>query len=1022
MILAKIATQRPVLITTLVIVFIFFGILSYFSLNIDSLPEVKIPYITIKTVFPGAGPKDVENLITKKIEDEISTISGIDRITSYSMDNASIVLIQFKLGKNVDIANQEVKDKIDKIINDLPVESQKPIIQKVDIQSFSIMDLVVTGSLSPTEIREFVDKKIKDRLSQVPGVANIEIIGGQEKVIKVVFDNKTVYENNISLPNMVQILRSNNLDLPGGSFNLNYDEFNVRIKGAFQSVENLSNLRYPTPFGPKKLDQVASIIDTGKDVRERTIFVDNIKLLKQDNVVRLSIIKSSDANIVKVCEEIEKLLPELQNQFPKGLTISKVLDQSKFTKGTFSDTMSNIYLGIAFTGLILFLFLFDWKSTFIVAITMPVSIFSSFLLFKAFNLSLNILSLMGISASIGALVANSIVVLENIHRFRLLGYSSKDAAYLGTSEVVVAVLASTLTNVIVFLPIANMSSIVGQMLKELALAATFTTLFSLLFSFILTPMLSSLLLSANNKNDSKLFRLHNKFDNFLTKVYRELLTKVIDKKSRSALIVFFTFLFFIITIIFLTPRIGFEFIPAVDNSEIILEIELPNSSNLESTSKKVNEIENIIRKHREVVSILTDIGKKDKLNTGSNLAIMDIKLCEPFERDKTLDQMITILKNELDQVTNVKLNVKRKELMEGMTNPIEFYLLGQNIDTLEKYRNIMITKMKNIPGLINFDNSVRTGKPEIIIFPKREILAEIGLNITEIAYTLRAALEGIESTVYREEGNEYDIIITLKDQNVNSPEKIENIGIVGPYGTYRLSQLADVKYSFGVSRIIRFDKYKSVMFTGSNSPEVPLGNVTREIEKIMKEISLPQGYSFRWSGTTKMMNEMKNDMLIAFIIATILTYLLLSAILESFIQSLYTLLSLPLGLIGAILLMFITGTKFNLPSLIGVILLIGVVVNNAILILDYTNKLIRENKLRKKDALIEAATTKLKAQIMTSSALILGMLPMALQIGEFGREIRAPFGIVSIGGLVVSTLLTLFVIPSFYNLFKREKN
>lgn len=984
------------------------------------MPEVKVPFITITTLFPGAGPKDVENLITKKIEDEISTISGIDRITSYSLDNASTVLIQFKLAKNVDIANQEIKDKIDKIINDLPAEAKKPIIQKVDIQSFSIMDLVVSGSISSTEIREIVDKKIKDRLSQILGVANIEIIGGQEKVIKVVFENKIVFENSISLPNMVQILKANNLDLPAGSFNLNFDEFNVRIKGGFQSVKNLNNIRFPTLFGPKKLDQVASIIDTGKDIRERSIFFDNIKLLKQDNVVRLSIIKSSDANVVKVCEEIEKILPELQIELPNGLTINKVLDQSIFTKSTFSDTMSNIYLGIAFTGLVLFIFLFDWKSTLIVAITMPVSIFSSFLLFKAFGLSLNMLSLMGISASIGALVANSTVVLENIHRFQSQGYSPNDAANFGTSEVARAVLASALTNVIVFLPIANMSSIVGRVLKELALAATFTTLFSLLFSFTLTPMLSSLILRSNKKNNSKLLKFHNEFDNFLKKIYSKLLTWILDKKSRSISVVIITFLIFIMTILLLTPKIGFEFIPPVDNSEIILEIELPNSSNLESTSKKVNEIESIIRKHKEVISILTDIGKKDKLNAESNLAKMEIKLCDPSYRDKTLPQMISLFKNELDNVTNVRLNIKRKEIMEGMANPIEFYLLGQNIDTLEKYKNIVVDNLKNIPGLINFDNSIRPGKPEIIIFPKREILAEIGLTIADLYYTLRAALEGIESTVYREEGNEYDIIITLHDQDVNSPEKIENIGIVGPFGTYRLSQLADVKYTFGISRIIHFDKYKAVMFTGSNSPEVPLGNVTQEIDRKLRDINLPSGYSFKWAGTTKMMNEMINDMLIAFLIATILTYLLLSAILESFLQSLYTLLSLPLGLIGVILFMFITGTKFNLPSLIGVILLIGVVINNTILILDYTNKLIRENSFKKKDALIEAATTKFKVQIMTSSALILGMLPMALQIGEFGKEVRAPFGIVSIGGLVVSTLLTLIVIPSFYNTLKRD--
>lgn len=1019
MFFAKIATARPVLTTTIIIVFVLFGFLSYFSLNIDTMPELKIPYVTITTQFPGAGPKDVENLVTKKIEDQIATISGIERIVSYSMENASIVLVEFKLGKKDDIARQEVKDQIDKILNDLPAESFKPIIQKLDIRSFPIMDLVVAGNLTPIELRDLVDKLVKDRLSQISGVANVEITGGQEREIKVILDNKIVYENNISLPQMIQILKANNIDLPGGSFKIGFDEYSVRIKGTYESLESLRKLRFPTMFGLKTLEQVASIIDTGKDIRERSIYFDNLKAIKDDNVVRISIVKSADVNVIKVCKDIDNVIPEIQEKLPKGVSISKVRDQSMFTRSTYSDTMSNIYLGVAFTGLVLLLFLFDWKSTLIVAITMPISIFSSFLLFRTFGLSLNILSLMGITASIGALVANSIVVLENIYRFQSLGYSPKESAYLGTSDVVVAVLASALTNVIVFLPIANMSSIVGQALKELALAATFSTLFSLFYSLTLTPMLSSLILKSNHNKDTFFQKIYHQIDNFLKYYYSKILTWTLDKKSRSSGLLIAIFLIFISVIVILVPKIGFEFIPAVDNSEIILEIELPNSLNLDATAKKIAEIERTVKNNKEVVSLLTDIGKKDRLNIGSNLATMEIKLCDPSERKLSLSEMISVIKNQLGNITNVKINIKRKELMEGMTDPIEFYLIGQNIDTLEKFKDIVVNNLRDIPGLINFDNSSRPGKPEITIYPRREILAEIGLSITEIAYTVRTALKGVESTVYREEGNEYDITITLPEENVDSPEKIENITIAGPNGPYRLSQLAEVKYSYGVSRIIHFDKFRAIKFSGSNASSIPLGNVTQAIEKRLQKIKLPLGYSFKWTGTTKMMNEMIRDMLIAFFIATLLTYLLLAAILESFLQPFYVLLTLPLGIIGVLLLMYSTGITFNLASLMGIILLIGVVVNNAILILDLTNRLISEKGLEKKEALIEASVTKFKAQIMTSTALVLGMLPMALQIGEFGKELRAPFGIVSIGGLVVSTLLTLFVIPAFYNIFAR---
>lgn len=1020
MFLAKIATQRPVLTTTIILVFILFGVTSYLSLNLDTFPEVKIPYVTVTTIYPGAGAKEVENLITKRIEDEISTISGIERILSFSMENTSIIIIEFKLGKDVDVANREVKDQVDKILYKLPDEAKKPIIQKLDIQAFPILDLVVYGNVSQVELYEFCDKSLKDRISQVPGVANVDIIGGQERAIKIELDSRVAFENSISLPQLVQILKASNFDLPGGSFQTGNNEINVRVKGELPSVEQIKNLRIPTFFGLKRLEQIARISDTGKVVRQRAIYFNLPRNLKSENVIHLSIVKAADANAVKVSDAISQILPEIEQSMPKGIKIEKVQDQTDFTRAAFNDTMSNIYLGVIFTGLVLFLFLFSLRTTFIVALSMPISIISAFILFKAFGLTLNILSLMGISVSLGVLVANSVVVLENIFRLRNTGYSRKEAAYLGTKEVVVAVLASTLTNLIVFLPIANMSSLVGFFLKDLALAATFTTLFSLFTSFSLTPMLASLMLPKKDK-ETQFTRLYHKIDFAINNIYRNFLKKILARKRNSIFLVVSSFIAFIITFVLIAPKVGLEFIPQVDTGFIQIQIELPDNSNLQNTSQKVKEIIEKIKKHSEIISIVANIGKKDNINTGSNMASIDVKLCDASEREVTINEMINKITAELDSVTNIKAIVKVGDVIPGGQYPIQFYFLGQDTDTLEYYKDIIIEKLKNVKGLINFDNSSRKGKPEITITPKREILPEIGLTLVDLAYTIRGAVDGIEATTFREGGNEYDIIVTFSDYDVDLPEKIGNIPIITQTGTFRLNQIANIELSSSVANILHLDKYKSIEFIGTNAPEVPLGVVTLEIERRLNEINLPKGYSFKWAGYTKFMKDMFKDMLIAFIIATLLTYLLLSAILESFVQPFFIMATLPLGLIGVFLSLPLTGTTYNLSSLMGIIMLIGIVVNNAILILDYANQLVRIKNYNVKDALIEAGTLKLKPQIMSSFALILGMLPMALQIGEAGKEFRAPLGIVSISGLITSTFLTIFVIPAVYFLFSKGK-
>jgi HAE1 family hydrophobic/amphiphilic exporter-1 len=1020
MFLAKVSINRPVLTTVGILIFLIFGLIAYNRLNLNLQPDVEIPFVTIQTIYPGAGPKEIETLITKRIEDAVSTISQIERIESYSLDGASIIIIEFQLGKDVNVANQETKDKVDEIINNLPTDAKKPIVQKVDLRLFPVVDVVLSGNLDSRQLYEIADKTLKDRFSQIDGVAKVQITGGQQREIRVQLDNKVVFENNISLPQLTQILQMHNMDIPGGYFQIGNQEYTVRLDGQFHNPESIRELEIPTAFGPKKIRQIADVLDAGKDIRQRATFFNVKKNFRNESVVRLGIIKSSEGNVVKVADAIRTSLPEIQAALPEGCKLEIVNDASEFVKASVDDTMSNIYLGVIFTAIVLFLFLHDWRSTLVVAMSMPTSIISTFLLLQVFGLSLNMMTLMGLSVSVGVLVANSIVVIENIFRYKKMGETIKQASYKGTSEVTVAVLASTLTNIVVFLPIANMSSMVGLWLRELALAAVFATIFSLIMSFTLTPLLSSLILSKEHKT-GRLATWFNNFEARQTEIYRKLLSFILQSKFKSFMTVAASILIFIIVVMLFGPKLGFEFVPQTDDGRIRVTVELPAGYNLDETANTVQLIENRIKKHDEVKHILTNLGKLSDLDVGTNMASIDVKLVDVKERDTKLLDMISIFTKELADVPNAKIKVDVGEDMGGGEAPIQFFLLGQDLDELERLKNETVEKIKDVPGLINFDNSSRAGKPEITIYPKREKLTEAGMTITELAFTLRSAIEGIQSAKYREAGDEYDITVTLDDESVNSPEKIGNITVATRAGAFRLAQLADVKFTTGFTKILHRDKFTSIMFTGSAAPGYPLGDVTSEIEKRFNEIELPSGYSFRWGGNVKMMNDMIQDMIFAFFLAVLLTYMLLAAILESFWQPIIIMFTVLLGLPGVVLALFITNTSFSITSLMAIIMLIGIVVNNAILILDYTNQLRREQGYLPKDALMEACPTKLKPQIMASIAIILGMLPLALGIGDAGKEIRMPLGIVAIGGLIASTILTLFVIPAFYNLTSRAK-
>ncbi len=1016
--LSDISIKRPVLIAMVMIGLLLFGVLGFMNLPLNLMPDVEIPYITIQTIYPGAAPEQIEDLITKKIEDEVSQISLLKTITSYSLNSASIIILEFDLDKDNDIALQDVKEKIDAIKNDLPDSAQDPVASKIDISASPVMEILLSGDIESTELFYLADSTVKDRISQINGVGSVSVIGGFEREIRVEFDNRTIYENSIDLTQVAGILAYANMDMPGGNFQNRSEDYSVNLKGRIASAEELAKVEVPTSAGMRQLGQVAAIEPSSEDVRQRVTYFNTGEGIRQDNTVLLSIIKSPEGNPVSVAEEVKALIPELEEILPESVNLNITMDDSVFIQDTVNDTLSNILLGIVFTAAILLFFLHDIRSTLIVALSMPLSIIPTFIILNQMGITLNLMSLMGLSTSVGVLVMNSVVVLENIFRHKGMGHDRKTAAASGTAEVTIAVIASTMTNVCVFLPLGTMGGIVGEFIGDFALTVVIATLFSLLISFTLTPMLASLLLPEQPKKKNLVSRKIEDFFKSLERGYAFLLEKILHNRLRSTLLIAATFAVFILSMAAFTV-IPFEFQPAMDSGSVSVEVELPEDAALSQTGDLVKIIEDRIAGFPEVHQIVTNLGALSSMDSGTNMAKLSLELIDKDLRESN-DVIAGRIGAALSDIPGAVIRVgSASGGMGGETAPVAFYLQGNDMDQLKEYTLLLKEEMRNIPGLTGINSSVKSGKPEITLYPKRQNLSEMNVTVQDLAMSMRNAIEGIVLTQMKADSREYDIRVTLADTEVSSYESIRNIPVTTRNGVYPLSHFAEIEVEEGVSKLLRIDKKTSVSITANLLPGTVLSTATAAIEEIADEM-LPRGVKLRWGGDAEMMTDTMREMGFAFIIAVVLTYMLLAAILEKVGQPVLILSTVPLSLIGVVILFLIGGFTMNMVSMMAIIMLVGMVVNNAILILEYTNQLRAAGK-DVRTALLEACPTKLQPILMANIATILGMLPMAMGIGSSGAEMRQPMGLVSIGGLIAATFLTLFAIPAIENALESGK-
>ncbi len=1052
--LADISIRSPILMTMVICAFVVLGLFSLTRLGIDITPNIEFPYVVCSVMYPGAGPTEMESLIAKPIEEELSSLGGLKHISSFSQEGLALVLCEFDLGIDVDIAAIDVKDKIDAIKYKLPSDILDPVVQKFNIASIPIIDLAITGNRSQEEIYKLAKDVVKPGLSRVVGLANINISGAKEREIQVHLSRRKLREYNLSPQMVIGMIASANLNIPAGHIVHRKQEISVRMQGEFNNLNELRRLVIPIKNGGKiYLEELGWIEDSFKEIRDKASF-------NGETSVGLGLVKRTDANTVQVARNVFKELENIKKSIPSDIRIEVVRNRSEFIQETVDNVYSNIIVGALLTAFVLFLFLHSMPATIISAISIPTSIIATFILIDFAGFTLNTMTLMALSISVGILTANSIVVLENIERYKKMGYNTLEAASKGTSEIALAVAAATLTNIVVFTPMAFMSGIVGQFFKQFGLTVTFATLFSLLVSFTLTPMMASrpirrftyimiglgllavvywrlgidttlviiliMLFGLLAHSYGWLGKFATIWDNFFDNLsvdYRKSLKWVINHcwTTLGVLVLLFTGALLLLILGF----IGSEFFPQADQGNFTISVEMPVGTSLNETNLVVEDIARRVGRKPYVKAIYATSGKTElsgiSSGEGVNYGMVIVRMVDKDLRPISTAQFMNNLRTELIDIPDAKIILRETQVMGGGGSEadLQVEVIGNDIDVLVSLADTVKTYMEQVGGLTNIETNWKLGKPELKAIPKREVIADHGLSLATIGMTLRNLIEGEVASRYREKGDEYDIRVKLDPSDVQTSEKIRGIYIQSGDKQVLLSELVDLTYAEGPTTITHKDKQR-VVYVFADVSQGTMGEKVSKLRDLTSKMSLPEGYKIHFGGHAEIMAESFKELFKALILAIILTYMLMAALLESYKHPFTIIFTLPLGFIGVLLALFITDTTISMLSLMAIVMLVGIVVNNGILLIDYTN-LLRSKGYRLNEAILEAAPIRLRPIIMTNLAAIMGMVPAALGIGS-GAEIRAPLAIVSIGGLISSTIFTIYIIPVIYKLFERKND
>ena len=1021
--LAEISIKRPSLVIVLFTILTLGGLLSYSMMGYELIPKFETNMVTISTVYPGASPSEVETSVTRKIEDAVGSLENVKKVESSSYESLSVISVTLNTGADVNYALNDAQRKVNAILADLPDDADPPSLQKFSLDDLPIMTLSITSDkLNNKDLYDLLDKKIEPIFSRVNGVAEVDLVGGQEREIQVSLDEKKMQGYGLAIADVQQAILSSNLDFPTGALKTRTSRSTIRLSGKYKDVAEMNNLVVSNKDGAQvRLSDIATVFDTQKDVEKVARF-------NQKSTILMQIKKQSDANAVSVSELVQETIGTVQNSYKaQGVKINIVDDTTEFTLEAANHVIFDLFLAIILVAVVMLLFLHNIRNAFIVMVSIPVSLIATVIGMYLMGYTLNLMSLLGLSLVVGILVDDAIVVLENVYRHMEMGKSRIRAAYDGASEIGFTVTAITLVIVVVFLPIAMSSGLVSNILAQFCVTVVIATMLSLLASFTIIPWLSSRfgkLVHLTGKNPFEKFILWfekqlEKFTHWISGILEWCLKSTL----RRIMTVIVTFIILISSFMLVAfGFIGGEFFPKIDRGQFLVQMELPKDASVEKTNQVTLAVEKYLREDKDVVDMITTVGQQ---STGFGRAQatlyqseIQVILVDKSERNESTDIKSAKIKRALEEkFTGVEFKTAPIGLMGADNAPIEMVVTAQDNETANKEANRILELLKKVPGSVDAELSTDSGSPEVQVNIDRDKMASLGLNLASVGKTMQTAFSGNTDGKFRAGEYEYDINIRFADANRQSIDDVRNLMFTNPKGEQiRLSQFAEVKMGSGPSLLERRDKAPSVKVK-SKVVGRPVGDVANEwADQFMNnEKTKPAGVTYIWSKDMENQTEGFGTLGIALMAAIVLVYLVMVSLYDSFVYPFVVLFSIPLALIGVMVILAITGNSLNIFTMLGMIMLIGLVAKNAIMIVDFTN-MRKAAGATTHDALIQANHARLRPILMTTIAMVFGMIPIAIAKGA-GAEMNNGLAWVIIGGLTSSLFLTLIIVPVVYSLF-----
>ena len=1021
--LTRISVKYPVFTIMMMLCLMVLGLASWQRMSVEEFPDVDFPFIVIHTTYAGASPESVESEITKKLEDQINTISGLKQLTSQSSEGLSTIVAQFNLDISSATAAQDVREKIATVSAKFRDEIDQPVVERYDPTSSPIMSVVFESqNMSLRELSTYIDQRLVPQLRTVPGIGSVNLLGDAKRQIRIHIDPIKLQSFGIGIDQVINTLKTENTQIPTGTLKQSSKEVVVEIQSKIINPIDFGNLIVAQKNGaPIYLKQLAQVEDTQAEQTTGAF-------LKGKSAVSIDILRSADTNVINVVDGSYKILDQIKTQLPEGTSLQVVADSSKSIRATIKDVARTIIEGAVLAVIIVLLFLGSFRSTIITGLTLPIALLGTLTFIWAFGFTINMMTLLALSLCIGLLIDDAIVVRENIVRHAEMGKDHITAALEGTKEIGLAVLATTLTIVAVFLPVAFMGGIIGRFFYQFGVTVSIAVLISMFVSFTLDPMLS-----AHWAEKSKINQKPSIVKRFFDWISAQLdkLNHVYAHLLKLALRFRFITIAVAIASLFgalaLSKMIGTEFVPIPDKGEIRIKFETPVDASLEYTEAKLKQVDQIVRQNPLVISTYGVInGATDR---GKNHVSLKVSVIPRQQRTETLTDINNEFRSRLENIAGISITsvASADETVSGGQKPIMISIKGQDLEELQKISDRFMQQMAQVKGIVDLESSLKDPKPTLSMTVNRAMASDLGLSVNQIGNVLRPLIAGDNVTTWEDErGETYDVNLRLNDHQRTIPQDIQRLYINsnktdtnGQSILIPLSSVTALDQSYGASQINRRDLSREILIEANTSGR-PAGDIGKDIQKIQDNFKLPVGYSFDTQGANADMAESAGYALTAVTLSIVFIYIVLGSQFNSFIHPAAIMASLPLSLIGVFLALFLFKSTMNLFSIIGIIMLMGLVTKNAILLIDFIKKAM-ENGQNRYDAILQAGTTRLRPILMTTSAMVMGMIPLALGLGEGGEQ-SAPMAHAVIGGVITSTLLTLVVVPVIFTLLDDVKN